>query len=362
MSAKKFAGKRGPKKPKKTAAAARPSKKTTPGSSTLYSKTSSVKKLNVCRECGRLNAMSYNFCEKCGGEVVAVDCPVCPNCSSVNAPGAKKCLYCGEKIKAGGANKASAIAAPAEGAPTGTKQEIQAGYTEPFVNLDAGAIVSDAIGIFSENFIFFITLGLTGGLMGILARVHKMSNLPETWVDVGLYFIEFFITAFCSVMIYLAMDRIEKGEKPGFGAFWAIFDEAADKYMVYLVTMLLYTLIIIGGLLLLVVPGLIFIYKYKLAGPMSVLDTKSGEDYFKKSSDATAGYKWDIFFCALLSGLATIPLYIAVAAAVSIIALVLGAGVHSQVLDVTGCVCIPLITPYGVMITYLIYRRFRKLP
>lgn len=360
MRAKKSAGKHGPKKkPGKKSFAARPSGRTTPRRSVTPSKKIPSKKLNVCRECGRLNAMSYNFCEKCGGDVIAADCPVCPNCSSVNAPGAKKCLYCGDKIIAGAASNAAAIAPPAAGAPTGANQQTPAGYKPPLVNLEAGAIVSEAIDILSRNFLFFFALGLTGGLLEILTSVHKMSN-PESWADVGLDFIGFFITAFCSVMIYLAMDRIEKGEKPGFDAFWEIFDKAADKYMVYLATMVLYTLIVIGGLILLVVPGLIFIYKYKLAGPMSVLETGAGEDYFKKSSEASAGYKWDIFFCALLSGLATIPLYIAVAIAVSIIALVLGIGGHKQVLEVTSCICIPIITPYSVIVTYLIYRRFRK--
>jgi len=65
---------------------------------------------------------------------------------------------------------------------------------------------------------------------------------------------------------------------------------------------ILVTLLVLGGLFLLIIPGIIWAIKYSFA-PYLVVEGVSPVEALKKSGELTKGYKWDIFLFGLLVGL-----------------------------------------------------------
>lgn len=68
----------------------------------------------------------------------------------------------------------------------------------------------------------------------------------------------------------------------------------------YLISSILYTLIIIGGTILLIVPGIIWAIKYQFYGYFIIEKGLSPVEALKKSSAITKGAKWDLFIFNLL--------------------------------------------------------------
>ena len=88
-------------------------------------------------------------------------------------------------------------------------------------------------------------------------------------------------------------------QKPPFSRLFDIY----GCFWRYIGTMLLYSLIVIGGIVLLVVPGIIWSVKFNLCGYF-VIDKGLGPiQALKASSRATMGVKWDLFGFGIICGL-----------------------------------------------------------
>lgn len=76
-----------------------------------------------------------------------------------------------------------------------------------------------------------------------------------------------------------------------------------DNFKKYFVTSLIYGLIILGGFILLIVPGIIWTFKYFLAPYFSIDKGMNYKEALKASADATSGVKakiFGLFFLALI--------------------------------------------------------------
>ena len=193
--------------------------------------------------------------------------------------------------------------------------------------------------------------------MEVLGRIYILAN-PGAWPIIFFYLFGFFVSSFCSVMVFIALARLDKGEKAGLNNFWELFDLSTEKYLRFITTTIAYGLMVLVGTILLIIPGIIFSYKYRLALPMSVLDSKEGEDYLKKSGQMTEGFKFDIFVCLFLAGMALIPLYLAVLIIVCVVCLIFGIAIDKETFNTAVIFCYPLTKPYSIMILYYIYSKF----
>ncbi len=75
-----------------------------------------------------------------------------------------------------------------------------------------------------------------------------------------------------------------------------------SKFVNLLLGSLLYGLIVFGGLILLIIPGIIFALKYGFYGYLIVDQNLGPLEAIKKSGEITKGSKFDLFIFALLSG------------------------------------------------------------
>jgi len=76
-----------------------------------------------------------------------------------------------------------------------------------------------------------------------------------------------------------------------------------DLLLNYIAASILYVLIILGGVILLIIPGIIWMIKFSLF-PYFIVEKGLGPvEALKASSEATMGAKWDLFLFGLLLGL-----------------------------------------------------------
>jgi len=103
------------------------------------------------------------------------------------------------------------------------------------------------------------------------------------------------------------------GQQPRFGT---LFDASWNCFWRYLGTAILYGLIIFGGFLLLIVPGIIWAVKYGLCLYFVVDKGLGPVDAIKASGRTTMGVKWDLFafglLCALINLLGLFCLFVGI--------------------------------------------------
>jgi len=158
--------------------------------------------------------------------------------------------------------------------------------------------------IVKKNFWFFlaalIVLCVLSGLESFIPKEAVKSYPPLG----GLRFILYVISLFFSLLLSLGLIKVAlafiDGGRPDFKELFV----CSDKVINFFLASLLYGLIVLGGTILLIIPGIIWslkfsLYKYfiveKNAGPIEAL---------KMSAQATAGAKWNLFlFGFVLAGI-----------------------------------------------------------
>jgi uncharacterized membrane protein len=150
------------------------------------------------------------------------------------------------------------------------------------------------------NLVFFILFLLVAWVVS--GGVNFLGN-PYWGPDI--FFFSFFfnlLSAVVSIFIAMAVIKIGLRLSAAAGETAEVSDawSAYPFFLNYLVGSILYGLIIIGGLILLIVPGIIWGIKYSMFGYL-IIDKEIGPvEALKKSGEITKGFKWDLFLLGLL--------------------------------------------------------------
>lgn len=149
-----------------------------------------------------------------------------------------------------------------------------------------------------SNFIFFLGILLTAFVVqmvpGWLSESLKQ-NLPflSFVVSVIGWMIQILITM---GMIKIAL-RLHDGERAEFADLYRTF----PLFLNYLAGSILYAAICIIGVILLVIPGIIWGIKYQYFGYLVVDQGLGPIEALKRSGQITQGEKWNLFLLSLLS-------------------------------------------------------------
>lgn len=160
------------------------------------------------------------------------------------------------------------------------------------------------------NFWFFAGLLIALILIQIVNNifvkpVKKIEDITLIWIILALIF------WFLGLIIQMGMLKIVlkfcDGQKRAFSDLLVFFPHNSQNltlFLNYLAGSILYVLIIIAGLILLIVPGLIWAIKFSFFGYL-IVDKKLGPiEALKKSSKITRAAKWDLsVFWTLLFGI-----------------------------------------------------------
>jgi uncharacterized membrane protein len=217
-----------------------------------------------CRNCGRETAPGAEFCVGCGAKPAAGK-SYCPNCGNQTSQLAEICVKCGVKL----------VAAPPPKAPA----------------FPPGVIASYKWG-WNKLWPGFWMLFLIGLVIGIIGNISAGLAVFALFITIPLNYGE----TYC----FLRAARSEpfKFEDMFFGF---------TRYWNGIGAGLLSMLIIIGGLILLIVPGIIFACKLAFV-PYLIVDRNLGAtEAIKTSWKMTDGHAMQVFLIVLLG----IPVIIA---------------------------------------------------
>lgn len=139
-------------------------------------------------------------------------------------------------------------------------------------------------------------------MMGVAAVVLLAGSAPSFLISKNLFWGTNVVTWLLGSAIGIGLIKIVlKIYEKKAAAVIDFFDLTWEQFLDYLLVSLLLFLITLGGLLLLIVPGVIFALKYQFA-PFLVIDKKlSPLAAIKKSGSITKGFLWPLFGLWLMS-------------------------------------------------------------
>ncbi|MBI5467135.1 MAG: hypothetical protein HY975_02890 [Candidatus Kerfeldbacteria bacterium] len=143
---------------------------------------------------------------------------------------------------------------------------------------------------------------------------------------------------------------------------WARFLAARGQLVNYFGTMIVYGLIIMGGTLLLIIPGIIWAVMFSLAPLVAIFENTSISDALKRSRELTRGHWFDVFGRGLLMGLTVVAISILAGLAFGIIGGMFGGAgtVVNEYFDLLGPIINVFLAPAPLIMTYLIYAQLSK--
>lgn len=149
-------------------------------------------------------------------------------------------------------------------------------------------------------------LGFLIAVIIILMAVSGLQSLINQNVDlsasmlIGLVF--WVINIFIGIGVIKITLKIYDGQKPEFDLLWS----GGSIFLNYFIGSLLYSLIVIGGILLLIIPGIIWSVKYSFVTYLIVDKGMSPNEALHKSGEITNGSKWQLFWFGIVLGLINI--------------------------------------------------------
>ena len=159
------------------------------------------------------------------------------------------------------------------------------------------------------NLVFFIVLLLIMGFMNVipnmatqLAQKSGSSGHP----NLALIFLGGIINlAFAALGMIMQIGMMKiclkfiDGEKPDYMDLFTHY----RYFFFFLIGSILYGLIVLGGIILFIVPGIIWAIKYSFVGYLIVDREMNPIDALKKSGEMTMGAKADLFVFGIILGL-----------------------------------------------------------
>ncbi|MFH2034157.1 MAG: hypothetical protein ABIJ26_05575 [Candidatus Margulisiibacteriota bacterium] len=150
------------------------------------------------------------------------------------------------------------------------------------------------------NLGFFILLLIVIGILHIIPNIFQNMDLPGLSVLVNLaFFVLYLVIQMGMIKIVL---KLNDGQKPALADLVAPY----PLFFRYLFASILYGLIVVCGLILLIVPGIVWAIKFQFFGYFIVDEGAGAVDSLKKSAAITQGAKWDLFLlgiCAMMINL-----------------------------------------------------------
>jgi hypothetical protein len=143
-------------------------------------------------------------------------------------------------------------------------------------------------------------------LSGVMLLILALNALPELgrWQTLEAAPLLALIWTLCGYLVQMATQmglvrislRLVDGRQPRYGELFGDL----PTFGRYVAGNFLFLLIILGGLLLLVIPGIIWSVKYQFV-PFLIVDRNLGlKEAFKESAGITSGVKWEVFLFFLM--------------------------------------------------------------
>ncbi len=153
-----------------------------------------------------------------------------------------------------------------------------------------------------SNFLLFLVL-IISSLLVTIANNKISDSVKYFPLTAFVVFIAFFLIQSLISMIFTKVTlQLSNKEAAGSGDFFSFLGSFID----FVFASILYWLIVLGGLILLIVPGIIWAIKFGQFGYLIIDKGANPIEALKESSQITTGVKWDLFKFYLLSFVITL--------------------------------------------------------
>lgn len=171
-------------------------------------------------------------------------------------------------------------------------------------------LINKTLSVYRQSFWTFMGIMTIPAIFGFIIMVFSgfsktdPSNLVDTF-SIGSFFGYFFLIIFIVIinlwsvasLIYAIKERDAKiGIVDAYKKGW-------HKLLSFIWIYFLIIIIVIGGFILFIIPGIIFSIWFSLAGYVLVSENKKGMDALKRSKELVGGYWWAVFGRAVLFNL-----------------------------------------------------------
>ncbi len=148
-----------------------------------------------------------------------------------------------------------------------------------------------------NNFGFFIGLTVIYGLI-----IFVPSGIAESFkkTSTALYILTTIIASVISTIVHMGLVKILLNFHDGKNAKISDLFSCAGLFFKYISGSILYALIALAGILLLIIPGIIWMIQFSFCSYFIVDKALGPITALKKSSAITKGVKWELFILGLL--------------------------------------------------------------
>jgi len=188
-------------------------------------------------------------------------------------------------------------------------------------------------------------------ILALSAAVAVGTVLTALVSNGPLRFLLGFITAIVSVLASICYNYLLDGKTAKL-ELSDLVKLGASKIVPVILTVILLTLIVVGGFILLIIPGIVFLVWFTFVTQVVIFEDKSGMQALKQSREYVRNRWWGVFGRLILAGLVLMGLGLAFSILVSVLAAAMGSG--ADVLnDIFSAF---VITPLSAIFGYHLYR------
>ena len=152
-----------------------------------------------------------------------------------------------------------------------------------------------------ENFFFFVVLFITTLVIAAVMGGLRLSAVHAPAVSFAIWLVQTIIDLIVGIgLIHITLKFVDEREPVYKDLFYY------KPIVNYFIASFLTTLIVIGGVILLIIPGIYFGLRLKFATYLVIDKNLSPVDAIKQSWKMTKGSIWNLFFFGILLGLINI--------------------------------------------------------
>lgn len=190
-------------------------------------------------------------------------------------------------------------------------------------------------------------------ILGISLLPSVIANVlfnPKSFQFLLLSVIGLVVNIWASTAAFYILKQLVEGSPRG--NISDTFRNSAPHIVPFLLTGIVTGLIIAGGLLLLIIPGIIFLVWGFASAYVYIFEGRKYLDAFKRSKELVKGYWWDVFV--------RIMLLILVIAAINSVFNSFGLNQTIEIRTLASALVSIIVTPFALYYAYLIYKDLRE--
>lgn len=143
---------------------------------------------------------------------------------------------------------------------------------------------------------FFVLLVILAIVNGIPSRIQQSAMETAPFVAFLFGLVSFVVGQITGIGVTKITLRFVDGERPRYDDLYTLY----PLFFKYLFATILYGLIVFAGLILLVVPGIIWAVRYSQYGFLVVDKSMAPMESLRTSAEMTRGSRWNLFLFGLV--------------------------------------------------------------